>query len=218
MNFGRRCCFQVPTPVQASDRSPAIIGWANELNTEPRWECSVFHRSMEKPRLKSDIHDTRRRCRLHCFLQHQRFHQECYRVRRLSNLPRPRWTCSLHGKRNQGQNYNLIYQSKAPRTESKKTRIKKNTATNQVNTLQSTTIAQRPTTAGNRQENNYERRPQQATQQARPQAAARPPAPLSVIYGPETKLSPIGILFEKQALPYRTIGSIIGGSSLEMRG
>lgn len=108
--------------------------------------------------------------------------------------------------------------TRAPRTESKKTRIKKNTATDQVNTLQSTTIAQRPTTAGNRQENNYERRPQQATQQARPQAAARPPAPLSVIYGPETKLSPIGVLFEKQALPYRTIGSIIGGSSLEMRG
>lgn len=72
--------------------------------------------------------------------------------------------------------------TRAPRTESKNTLIKKNTATDKVNTLQSTTIAQRPTTAGNRQENHYERRPQQA----RPQAAARAPAPLSVIYGPET--------------------------------
>lgn len=40
----------------------------------------------------------------------------------------------------------------APRTESEKTRIKKNTATDQVNALQSTTTAQRPTTASSGEE------------------------------------------------------------------
>lgn len=181
--------LQVPTPVQASDRSPAIIGFSNELNTESRWECSVFHRSMEKPRFKSDIHDTWRRCRLHCFLQHQRFHQECYRVRSCRTFLDldERAVCM---ERERGDRTITQY-IRVPRTESKKTRIKKNTATDQVNTLVSTTIAQRPTTADNRQEKDVERRLQQATQQAKPRSKT---APLSVIYGPKLSPIPIGVL------------------------
>ena len=135
--------------------------------------------------------------------------QECYRVRRLSNLPRPRWTCSLHGKRNQGQNYNLIYQSKAPRTESKKTRIKKNTATGQYITVHYYSSE----THDRRESSGEELWKETATGNSAGKATRQDHQLLFPLYmAPKPFAYRYSVWNEKQALPYRTIGSIIGAA------